>query len=66
MYPGKASQVAPNLIRELDPESLTEVVFSDIFECRLADGTKLRGCFTLWKRLGIFWVWPSSITCEPS
>ncbi len=46
VYPGKASQVAPNLIRELDPESLTEVVFSDIFECRLADGTKLRGCFT--------------------
>src|SRR5690242_17589096 len=50
VYPGKASQVAPNLVRELDPESLTEVVFSDIFEVKLADGTKLRGCFTLWKR----------------
>lgn len=50
VYPGKASEIAPNLVRELDPQSLTEVVFSDIFECKLADGTKLRGCFTLWKR----------------
>lgn len=50
VYPGKASQIAPNLVRELDPESLTEVVFSDIFETKLADGTKVRGCFTLWKR----------------
>jgi transposase InsO family protein len=50
MYPGKASEVAPNLVRELDPQSLTEVVFSDIFKCKLADGTKVRGCFTLWKR----------------
>jgi len=50
VYPGKASQVAPNLVRELDPESLTEVVFSDIFEIKLADKTKVRGCFTLWKR----------------
>jgi putative transposase len=44
--PGKASQIAPNLVRELDPESLMEVVFSGIFEIRLADGTKVRGCFT--------------------
>ncbi|GHO61306.1 transposase [Ktedonobacter sp. SOSP1-52] len=50
VYPGKASQVAPNLVRELDPESLAEVVFSDIFEVKLADRTKVRGCFTLWKR----------------
>lgn len=50
VYPGKASTIAPNLVRELDPESLTEVVFSDIFEVKLADGTKVRGCFTLWKR----------------
>jgi putative transposase len=50
VYPGQASQVAPNLVRELDPESLTEVVFSDIFEVKLADRTKVRGCFTLWKR----------------
>ncbi|HET8846534.1 MAG TPA: IS3 family transposase, partial [Ktedonobacteraceae bacterium] len=50
VYPGKASEIAPNLVRELKPESLTEVVFSDIFEVRLADRTKLRGCFALWKR----------------
>jgi putative transposase len=50
VYPGKASEVAPNLVRELEPESLTEVVFSDIFEVRLADATKVRGCFALWKR----------------
>jgi hypothetical protein len=47
VYPGKASEIAPHLVRELDPESLREVVFSDIFECKLADGTTLRGCFTL-------------------
>jgi len=50
VYPGKASQIAPNLVRELDPQSLAEVVFSDIFEIKLADRTKVRGCFTLWKR----------------
>lgn len=50
VYPGKASEIAPNLVRELDPESLTEVVFSDMFEIKLADRTKVRGCFTLWKR----------------
>ena len=50
VYPGKASTIAPNLVRELAPESLTEVVFSDIFEVNLIDGTKVRGCFTLWKR----------------
>lgn len=49
-YPGKASHVVPNLLRELKPESLTEVVFSDIFEVKLADRTKVRACFTLWKR----------------
>jgi putative transposase len=42
--------VTPNLIRELVPESLTEVVFSDIFEIQLADRTNVQGCFTLWKR----------------
>jgi transposase-like protein len=50
VYPGKSSQIVPNLVRQLDPESLTEVVFSDIFEVELADGTNVRGCFTLWKR----------------
>jgi len=34
VYPGKTSQVVPNLVCELDPQSLTEVVFSDIFEIK--------------------------------
>lgn len=50
VYPGQASPVAPNLVRERDPESLTTVVFSDLFEIKLAERTKVRGCFTLWKR----------------
>jgi putative transposase len=50
VYPGKASQVAPNLVRGLSAETTQEVVFSDIFEVRLADGTRVRGCFALWKR----------------
>lgn len=50
VYPGKTDQVAPNLLRELEQSSPTEVVFSDIFEVRLADGTRVRGCFALWRR----------------
>lgn len=42
--------MTPDQVRELDPESLTEVVFSDRFEITRADGTKVRSCFTLWKR----------------
>jgi putative transposase len=50
VYPGKTDQVAPNLVKELEQHSATEVVFSDIFEVRLADGARVRGCFALWKR----------------
>ena len=50
VYPGKTDQVVPNLVRELEQSSPTEVIFSDIFEVRLADGTRVRGCFALWKR----------------
>ena len=50
VYPGKAAQIAPNLVRELAEEAVSEVVFSDIFEVQLADGSKVRGCFALWKR----------------
>ena len=50
VYPGKTDQVAPNLVKALEQNSPTEVVFSDIFEVRLADGTRVRGCFALWKR----------------
>src|SRR5205823_2277247 len=50
VYPGKASDVAPNLVKDLEQNSPTEIVFSDIFEVRLADRTQVRGCFGLWKR----------------
>jgi putative transposase len=50
VYPGKTDQTAPNLVRELEQSSPTEVVFSDIFEVRLSDGARVRGCFALWKR----------------
>lgn len=48
MYPGKAAQIAPNKLREEDCDwTNTEVVFSDIFEVRLADRSRVRGCFAL-------------------
>jgi len=50
VYPGKTDQVVPNLVKELEQSSATEVVFSDIFEVQLADRTRVRGCFALWKR----------------
>ncbi len=50
VYPGKASEVAPNLVKDLEQQSPMEIVFSDIFEVRLADRTQVRGCFALWKR----------------
>jgi putative transposase len=40
----------PNLLRDPQPSADREVLFSDIFEIHLADGTKARGCFALWKR----------------
>ncbi len=65
-YPGKASSIVPNLLRERksqteqagepiredqpDLAGLAEIVFSDIFEVQLADHTKVRGCFALWKQ----------------
>jgi putative transposase len=50
VYPGKASHIAPNLVRELKEDADAEVLFSDIFELQVADGSKVRGCFALWKR----------------
>jgi transposase InsO family protein len=62
IYPGKASSIVPNLLREKeiraeqveegqpDLAGLAEIVFSDIFEVQLADQTKVRGCFALWKQ----------------
>src|SRR5437588_1781650 len=48
VYPGKTDQVAPNLVKELEQSSPTEIVFSDIFEVQLADRTRVRDCFALW------------------
>ena len=53
IYPGKASSIVPNLLRETKNQEMQEgqeIVFSDIFEVSLADRTKVRGCFALWKR----------------
>lgn len=50
IYPGKAAQTAPNLLREGKDAQAPSVVFSDIFEVRLADGSRVRGCFALRKQ----------------
>ncbi len=50
VYPGKASSIVPNALRDPQTPAETEVMFSDIFEVQLADRTKVRGCFALWKR----------------
>jgi putative transposase len=53
LYPGKAKSIVPNLLRkakEQETQEVQEVMFSDIFEVVLADKTKVRGCFALWKR----------------
>jgi putative transposase len=50
VYPGKAAQIAPNRLREGTDLSATEIVFSDILEVKLADGSPVRGCFALRKR----------------
>ena len=50
IYPGKASSIVPNLLRDPQIPVEQEVMFSDIFEVSLADRTKVRGCFALWKR----------------
>jgi len=48
VYPGKASEIVPNKLREEDIDLLKEeVVFSDILEIRLSDQTRVRGCFAL-------------------
>ena len=50
VYPRKTSQVAPNLLRMPEKVESKEMVFSDILEVRLADGSRVRGCFALHKR----------------
>lgn len=49
-YPGKSDMVFDNLAN--DPEiqlNAIGIIFSDIFEFKLADGTRIRGCFALKK-----------------
>jgi len=49
-YPGKSDKVFANLAN--DPEiqlSAAGIIFSDIFEFKLADETRVRGCFALKK-----------------
>ena len=50
VYPGKAAQIAPDKLREGLDLTSTEVVFSDILEVKLADGSRVRGCFALRKQ----------------
>ncbi len=65
VYPGKSKSTVPNLLREPEKigeqisqlqekrqtiPGLENVMFSDIFEIQLADHTKVRGCFALWKQ----------------
>jgi len=49
-YPGKSSTVFDNLNRTQESTEFQEIIFSDIFEFRLADGSKVYGCFSLLKR----------------
>lgn len=50
IYPGKAAPIAPNKLREDIDLTQSEVVFSDILEVKLADGSPVRGCFALRRR----------------
>jgi len=47
IYPGKASQVADNLANDSIAREICEILFSDIFELKLQDGSKIRGCFVI-------------------
>jgi len=51
-YPGKASQVFDNLANDPVIKDILgfNIIFSDIFEFRLADGCRLRGCFAILKQ----------------
>lgn len=47
-YPGKADDIVTNLLREKDIED-HKVLFTDLFQFRLADGTKVYSCFIMRK-----------------
>lgn len=49
-YAGKSDIVFDNLANDLEIQlTAVGIVFSDIFEFKLADGTRIRGCFALKK-----------------
>jgi putative transposase len=47
-YPGKADDIVSNLLREKEIED-HKVLFTDLFQFRLADGTKVYCCFIIRK-----------------
>jgi transposase InsO family protein len=49
-YSGKASNVFENLTNKTDLSIKQEIIFSDILEFKLMDGSKIRGCFALRKK----------------
>lgn len=49
-YPGKSDKVFKNLANKSAIKKIREIIFSDIFEIKLADGAKIRGCFALRKK----------------
>jgi len=46
-YPGKADNIYPNLLLGNEVVDYSDLLVSDMFEFRLADGTKVYGCFIL-------------------
>lgn len=49
-YPGKTNNIFPNIAGNVDEAGrYKDILFSDIFEFKLADNTKVRGCFILRK-----------------
>ena len=49
-YGGKAEKVFGNLANQPLIRRFREIIFSDIFEIKLVDGSKVRGCFALRKK----------------
>jgi hypothetical protein len=47
IYPRKSAQIAPKKLREGLDLTMTEVMFSDILEVKLAEGSRVRSCFAL-------------------
>lgn len=50
IYPGKSDLVHKNIANEPNIDFSFDIVFSDIFETKLADRSRVRGCFALLKK----------------